>query len=139
MTKTEITEQELSDMGIRIIHCPCLQRKAIAGEEGFVVVGEIADSREARTVLEHEKQHFRLSAFYTQYADSTMRRRGEARVNRALIRELCPKKTLCALLRQGRTVAEIAETLEVTEELVVDAYAFYSEQDPRAFRRRRCE
>ena len=97
MTRTEITEQELSDMGIRVFPCPGLQRKAIATADGYVGLGETADSRETRTVLEHEKQHYRLQAFYPPTADAATRRRAEARVHRALIRELCPAETLQAL------------------------------------------
>ena len=133
MTRTEITEQELSDMGIRVFPCPGLQRKAIATADGYVGLGETADSRETRTVLEHEKQHYRLQAFYPPTADAATRRRAEARVHRALIRELCPAETLQALLRRGLTAAEIAEELEVTEELVAQAYAFYRETDPNLF------
>lgn len=133
MTRTEITEQELSDMGIRVFPCPGLQRKAIATADGYVGLGETADSRETRTVLEHEKQHYRLQAFYPPTADAATRRRAEARVHRALIRELCPAETLQALLRRGLTAAEIAEELEVTEELVAQAYAFYRETDPDLF------
>ena len=133
MTRTEITEQELSDMGIRVFPCPGLQRKAIATADGYVGLGETADSRETRTVLEHEKQHYRLQAFYPPTADAATRRRAEARVHRALIRELCPAETLQALLRRGLTAAEIAEELEVTEDLVAQAYAFYRETDPDLF------
>ena len=133
MTRTEITEQELSDMGIRVFPCPGLQRKAIATADGYVGLGETADSRETRTALEHEKQHYRLQAFYPPTADAATRRRAEARVHRALIRELCPAETLQALLRRGLTAAEIAEELEVTEELVAQAYAFYRETDPDLF------
>ena len=133
MTRTEITEQELSDMGIRVFPCPGLQRKAIATADGYVGLGETADSRETRTVLEHEKQHYRLQAFYPPTADAATRRRAAARVHRALIRELCPAETLQALLRRGLTAAEIAEELEVTEELVAQAYAFYRETDPDLF------
>ena len=134
MTKTEITEQELSDMGVQVVRCPWLQRKAIATADGFVGVGETADSRETRVVLEHEKQHFRQSAFYTLATDDIQRLRSEAKVNRVLIRELCPYKTLRRLLRQGRTLSEISDFLEVTEEFVFEAYLFYREQNPHAFR-----
>ena len=85
-------------------------------------------------VLEHEKQHFRQSAFYTLATDDIQRLRSEAKVNRALIRELCPYKTLRRLLRQGRTLSEISDFLEVTEEFVFEAYLFYREQNPHAFR-----
>lgn len=88
-------------MGVQVVRCPWLQRKAIATADGFVGVDETADSRETRVVLEHEKQHFRQSAFYTLATDDIQRLRSEAKVNRALIRELCPYKTLRRLLRQG--------------------------------------
>jgi hypothetical protein len=133
MTKTEMAEQELADMGVRVVRCPGLHRKAIASADGVVGVGELADSCEARTVLEHEKQHYRLRAFYRADTDALDRRRIEARVHRALIRELCPAETLRALLRQGFSVSEIAEQLDVTEQLVREAYDFYCDQNPRAF------
>ncbi len=129
MTKTEMTEQTIADMGVHIISCPFLHRKAIASSDGFIGMGTMQDSRETRTVLEHEKQHFRLCAFYTA-DDAAARRRCEAQVHRALIFELCPKEKLSSLLQRGFTVLEIAEELEITEELVCEAYAFYEGRDP---------
>ena len=67
-------------------------------------------------------------------SSDSQRLRSEAKVNRALIRELCPYKTLRRLLRQGRTLSEISDFLEVTEEFVFEAYLFYREQNPHAFR-----
>lgn len=120
-------------MGVRVLRYPPLKRKAISSPDGFVMVGNLEDSRETRTVLEHEKQHFRLAAFYSKDSSPQERRRSEARVDRALIQELCPASQLEALLRAGRCLAEIAEELDVTEELVAQAFAFYRAMDPDAF------
>ncbi len=118
-------------MGVQVVGYPPLHRKAVP--DGFVMLGQLADSREKRTVLEHEKQHFRLSAFYPKDCPPQERRRSEARVDRALIQEVCPASQLKQLLRKGRTVAEIAEELEITEELVTQAFAFYRAMDPDIF------
>ncbi len=120
-------------MGVQVVGYPPLHRKAIASADGLVLLGTLTDSREKRTVLEHEKQHFRLSAFYTADSDPQERRRSEARVDRALIQELCPAPQLDALLRMGLSVHEIAEELDITEELVEQAYFFYRGLDPHAF------
>ncbi len=120
-------------MGIRVVRYPPLHRKAISSPDGFVMMGPTADSKETRTVLEHEKQHFRLSAFYPPDCPVQERRRSEARVDRAMIQDLCPIDQLKAFLRQGRSVPEIAEELDITEELVTQAFAFYRAQDPGAF------
>lgn len=120
-------------MGVQVVGYPPLHRKAVSSPDGFVMLGQLADSREKRTVLEHEKQHFRLAAFYKQDCPPQERRRSEARVDRALIQELCPLPQLRDFLRKGRSVAEIAEELEITEELVTQAFAFYRAMDPDAF------
>ena len=120
-------------MGVQVVTYPPLHRKAIASPDGYVMVGRLTDSKETRTVLEHEKQHFRLAAFYPPDCPVQERRRSEARVDRALIQELCPIDHLKELLRRGRTVAEIADELEITEELVAQAFAFYRAQNPDAF------
>ncbi len=129
MTKTEKTEQELADMGVQVFSCPFLHRKAIASSDGFVGLGMTEDSRETHTILAHEKHHFQLSAFYAP-SDNASRRRSEAQVHRALILDLCPKKRLCALLQRGCSVGEIAEELEITDQLVCEAFEFYQAQDP---------
>ncbi len=129
MTKTEKTEQELADMGVQILPCPFLHRKAIASSDGFVGLGQTADSHEANTILAHEKHHFRLCAFY-RAEDTANRRRSEALVHRALILDVCPKEKLCTYLQQQFSVQEIAEELEVTPQLICEAFAFYQAQDP---------
>lgn len=133
MTKAEMAEQELADMGVRVIRCPWLHCKAVATADGFLGVGETEDSCEARTILLHEKQHYRLRAFYAANADPLLKRRAETQVNRAVYREACPPDVLAALLRRGFTVPEIAEELEVTQALVEEAYAYYAEQMPALF------
>ena len=120
-------------MGVQVQVYPPLHRKAISSPDGLVLVGLLTDSREKRIVLEHEKQHFRLAAFYPVDSTPEQRRRCEVRVDRALIRELCPVTQLAALLRRGCTPAEIAEELDITEELVAQAFAFYRAMDPDAF------
>ncbi len=129
MTKAEQTEQILTDMGVQVFDCPLLHRKAIASADGFVGIGPMQDSREAHTVLAHELQHFKLDAFYAPEDTAACRRR-EAQVHRALLHELCPKKLLCGLLQRGFTVGEIAEELEITEQLICEAFAFYQDRDP---------
>lgn len=120
-------------MGVEVVGYPPLRRKAMASADGFVLIGDLADSREKRTVLEHEKQHYRLAAFYTLEDAPQERRRSEARVHRALIHSLCPAERLDALLRRGLSLHEIALELDVTEKLVEEAFFYYRSQDPSAF------
>ncbi|MFI3168606.1 MAG: hypothetical protein R3Y06_01500 [Faecalibacterium sp.] len=129
MTKTEMMEQTLADMGVRVFSCPVLHRKAIASSDGFVGMGQTQDSCEAHTILAHEMLHFKLRAFYPP-EDTANRRRSEAQVHRALMLDLCPKEALCTLLQRGLCVQEIAEELEVTTQLICEAFAFYQAQDP---------
>ncbi len=129
MTKAEQTEQTLTDMGVQIFPCPALTRKAIASRDGFVGLGTVQDSREAHTVLAHELHHFKLNAFYPP-EDTAARRTGEAKVHRALLEDICPKDTLRTLLQRNFSVAEIAENLEITEQIVCEAFAFYQDRDP---------
>ncbi len=129
MTKTEKMEQALADMGVLVFPCPLLHRKAIASSDGFVGLGQMENSREAHTVLAHELYHFKTCAFYAP-DDAVARRRNEAQVHRALVLNLCPKEKLSALLGQGLNIHEIAEELEITEQLLCEAFAFYQGQDP---------
>lgn len=129
MTKAEQTEQTLTDMGVQVFPCPALARKAIASRDGFIGLGTLQDSREAHTVLAHELYHFKLDVFYPP-EDAAARRTGEAKVHRALLEDVCPKDALRALLQRAHSVAEIAEELEITEQLVCEAFDFYQDRDP---------
>ena len=134
MTNSERTRQELADMGVEVLSMPQLTRKAIASADGYLAVGNMEDSREDHTVLTHEKWHFKLGAFYRAGASYTDRLRCEGAVDRAALRELVPKERLTALLRRGRTLEEIADTLDITPALVVQAWEHYRQADPTLWR-----
>ena len=51
-------------------------------------------------------------------------------MHRQLILELVPRAALARLLRQGLGPSEVAERLDVTEQLVLQAYWFYKDADP---------
>ena len=52
-------------------------------------------------------------------------------MNRAALQELVPKCRLAALLRQGLSVSEVAETLDVPEAQIWEAWRFYRDTDDR--------
>ena len=82
-------------------------------------------------MLTHEKWHYKLGAFYRHDAPYEQRCRAEAQVNRAALQELVPKCRLAALLRQGLSVSEVAETLDVPEAQIWEAWRFYRDTDDR--------
>ena len=119
-------------MGVMVVSAPqTTSHKAVAFRDNFLVLGELQGEQDANAVLTHEKWHYKLGVFYKADAPYGQRCRAEALVNRAALQELVPKSRLAALLRQGLTVSEIAETLDVTEAQIWEAWCFYRDADGR--------
>ena len=132
MTKSEQQLQELCDMGVTVVSCPdATTRKAVAFCDDFLVLGQLEGETDAHAVLTHEKWHYKLGAVYRHDAPYEQRCRAEAQVNRAALQELVPKCRLAALLRQGLSVSEVAETLDVPEAQIWEAWRFYRDTDDR--------
>ena len=119
-------------MGVMVVAKPQITtHKAVAFQDDCLVLGDLQGEQEANTVLTHEKWHYKLGAFYKADAPYEQRCRAEAQVNRAALQELVPKRRLAALLRQGLTVSEVAEALDVPEAQIWEAWCFYREADGR--------
>lgn len=130
MTKSELQLQELDDMGVMVVSRPeATRHKAVAFQDDFLVLGALANEPEAHCVLTHEKWHYKLGAFYRVDAPYALRCRAEALVNRAALQELVPKRRLASLLRRGLSVSEVAETLDVPEAQIWEAWRYYRDID----------
>lgn len=116
-------------MGVLAVPCPEMTKKAMAFADGYLLLGQLEGSREAVTVLTHEKWHYKLGAFYRMDTPCAEQARLEARVSRKAIGELVPKAQLTRLLRQGLRVYEIAELLEVPEATIWEAWRYYKDTD----------
>lgn len=116
-------------MGVQTVNYPGMHRKAIAFADNYLFLGQLEDDREALTVLTHEKWHYKLGAFYAPDAPYAEKSRAETRVEHRTLRELVPKETLIRLLREGLPVHEIAETLEVPESVLWEAWHYYRDSD----------
>ena len=131
MTKTELTLQQLNDMGVQVFCCGALNtHRAISSADGFIGLAPMETSAEAHTVLEHERMHFVLDAFSRADASFTDRLRLEGMVRRATYFSLAPRTLLESLLRQGLTPSEVAEELNITPDFLQEAFDFYRDADP---------
>lgn len=131
MTKKEMIQQQLNEMGVTVFQCPGLQtRRAICTQDGYLGLADMESSAEECTVLEHERQHYALSAFYRPDASLYTRLRLEGMVDRATILSLVDRQRLAEALRAGLSCEEIAESFSVTPDFLQEAYAYYKALDP---------
>ena len=83
-----------------------------------------SDYRE-RLVLAHELGHAATNAYYSAIDNPVNVKRMEHRATKWMIEKLIPKSTLAALLHPDVTVFELAEELQVPEELIKKALFIY--------------
>lgn len=81
---------------------------------------------EKRCVLLHEIYHCLIKkGFYHLNSSPYKRKAIEGRVKNKMVKDLIPFDTLVDLIKKNYAKYEIAEELEVTEELIYDAYTIY--------------
>ena len=89
---------------------------------------KITTSKEKRCILEHEYEHLRLpKLMYQLDACSYEIAKKERIINHKLIKQLIPYDKLKSLLKAHKQLHEIADELEVTEELLRAAIDYYKD------------
>lgn len=94
-----------------------------------IVLNRGLTPRERRVTLWHEYFHLKLFngspfSFHTTYSEKLKGDKIEAAVHRATARQLVPTGKLRRMIEKGFWVNEIADLLEVTEEVILDAIEF---------------
>lgn len=128
MTRDEQIQQELSDDGIEIIEGLPIKRKSIVDSEGYIGISKDVDtSAEEFCVLEHDKWHLHMGAFYPLYSPYQIRAQMEYRVNKRALMEAVPLDFIQDHMTEDVTVDEAAEMLEVPAEVLITAIEMYKE------------
>lgn len=83
------------------------------------------DSAEERVHLAHEIGHCLTGSYYAIGADQTVRKKAEKRAKTWSIVHLLPKDALSELLKKGYNEWDIAEELNITVDIVREAYSLY--------------
>ena len=88
----------------------------------------ITNSSEEKTILAEELGHYYCNALYNSNYSNEEISKKEFRATKWAFKTLVPYKKLLQLREEGCEYAyEFAEKLEVTEDLVIKAYCYYSE------------
>lgn len=88
----------------------------------------IKNSSEEKTILAEELGHYYCNALYNSNYSNEEISKKEFRATKWAFKTLVPYKKLLQLREEGCEYAyEFAEKLEVTEDLVIKAYCYYSE------------
>lgn len=86
------------------------------------------NSMQEKEILAEELGHYYCNALYNISSDAETIRKKECRARKWAFKTLVPYKVLLALKEQGyTTLYDIAEKLEVSEQLVQVAYDYYKE------------
>lgn len=128
MTRDEQVRQELAEEGIDIIEGLPIKRKSIVDPDGYIGISKDVDtSAEEFCVLEHDKWHLRMGAFYPLYSPYQIRGQIEYRVNKRALMEAVPIDFIQEHLTEDITVEEAAEMLEVPDEVLFAAIKMYTD------------
>lgn len=88
--------------------------------------GAILNNTEKRVVLLHEIYHLVIKNGFYYLNDSPYKRKMvEGRVRNRMVKDIIPFNQLVDLIKKNYSNYEIAEELQVTEELLNDAYQVY--------------
>lgn len=135
LSKCELFEQSLFDDGYAVFdrHLP-LQFKALSHQQTKYIIIDpkhLRDTRDRYCTLVHERMHFELNRFYNLFSHSPSEvERKEKSVNIKVARRLVPQDILFNLLHEKKlSLHEIAESLEINEEIVIFAFNWYSSLD----------
>lgn len=128
MTRDEQIRQELADDGIEVLEGLPIKRKSIVDPEGYIGLSrEVTTSAERYCVLEHDKWHLRMGAFYPLCSPYQIRAQIEYRVTKRALMEAVPVQLLKEYLGDGLSLDEAAELLEVPPQVLVEAIGLYRE------------
>ena len=136
ISKLEALEQWLYDHQVILIEdnslmdYDCLDKAfSIKYKSAACIVyapGAILNDVEKRFVLLHEIYHMVIKNGFYYLNDSPQKRKMvEGRVKNKMIKDLVPLETLIEFIERKLTTYEMAEELEVPEEVIIDAYQLY--------------
>ena len=139
MTELEKTEQELYDKGIKIIEGYVPKSEAMSikfnDEQGskFIVLDrdKLSNSKEERSVLIHEEMHLEhIETMYELDTPISVIKAKERQVEAYIFKKYLPLEKLFKMIYEDKLeIWEIAELLQLSEGLILEAYRYYESNE----------
>lgn len=82
-----------------------------------------------KCTLAEELGHYYMNASYSLYADSQTIKRQEYRAKKWQFTTLAPPPIIQSMISKGYTFFEMAEKLEITEDVLINALNYYKENN----------